>query len=128
VSPGARAAHGAVAYDHRLWVFAGYDGNARLNDMWTIQLDRGQGAAKVWAEVEQTGDQPATVCNFPLTTCGDHMYLFSGQSGAKTSNCLFRFDFKACSWSKIASNYLLSGSSSPPERRSGHIMVIIVNN
>lgn len=29
-----RAAHGAVVYDHKLWIFAGYDGNFRLNDMW----------------------------------------------------------------------------------------------
>lgn len=127
MSPGPRAAHGAVVYDHRLWIFAGYDGNARLNDMWTIQLNAGQHSPKVWTEIEQTGDQPATVCNFPLTTSGDHMYLFSGQSGAKTSNCLFRFDFKTYNWSKIASNYLLSGSNSPPERRSGHIMVVHEN-
>lgn len=33
-----RSAHGAVVYDNKLWIFAGYDGNARLNDMWTISL------------------------------------------------------------------------------------------
>ena len=34
-----RSAHAAVVYDHKLWIFAGYDGNARLNDMWNIQLN-----------------------------------------------------------------------------------------
>ncbi len=34
--PVPRAAHSAVVYDHKLWIFAGYDGNARLNDMWNI--------------------------------------------------------------------------------------------
>ena len=34
----ARAAHGAAVYDGKLWIFAGYDGNARLNDMWTVSL------------------------------------------------------------------------------------------
>lgn len=33
-----RSAHGAVVYNNKLWIFAGYDGNARLNDMWTISL------------------------------------------------------------------------------------------
>ena len=33
-----RSAHGAAVYDGKLWIFAGYDGNARLNDMWTISL------------------------------------------------------------------------------------------
>ena len=36
--PVARAAHGAAVYDGKLWIFAGYDGNARLNDMWTMSL------------------------------------------------------------------------------------------
>jgi len=35
--PVPRSAHAAVVYDHKLWIFAGYDGNARLNDMWNIQ-------------------------------------------------------------------------------------------
>lgn len=33
-----RSAHGAAVYDGKLWIFAGYDGDARLNDMWTISL------------------------------------------------------------------------------------------
>lgn len=37
-TPVARSAHGAAVYDNKLWIFAGYDGNARLNDMWTISL------------------------------------------------------------------------------------------
>ncbi len=46
--PVARAAHGAAVYDGKLWIFAGYDGNARLNDMWTISLiDSG----RQWEEV-----------------------------------------------------------------------------
>ena len=74
-------------------------------------------------KVEQSGDQPSTVCNSPLAVVNDSMYLFSGQSGAKTSNYLFKFDFKTFSWSKISSNYILRGTSAPPERRSGHVMV-----
>lgn len=33
-----RSAHGAAVHGGKLWIFAGYDGNARLNDMWTISL------------------------------------------------------------------------------------------
>lgn len=36
--PVPRSAHGAAVYNDKLWIFAGYDGNARLNDMWTINL------------------------------------------------------------------------------------------
>lgn len=37
-TPVPRSAHGAAVFDGKLWIFAGYDGNARLNDMWTISL------------------------------------------------------------------------------------------
>ena len=47
-TPVARAAHGAAVYDGKLWIFAGYDGNARLNDMWTISLI---GENRYWEEV-----------------------------------------------------------------------------
>ena len=97
VKPVPRAAHGSVVYDNKLWIFAGYDGNFRLNDMWSIPLNTPQNANKIWTEVEQTGDLPSTVCNFSLAVIHDSMYLFSGQSGAKTSNLLFKFDFKT-SW------------------------------
>jgi hypothetical protein len=66
--PVARSAHGAAVYDGKLWIFAGYDGNARLNDMWTISLLGGSAAAggggvellgggggRVWEEVVQAG-------------------------------------------------------------------------
>ena len=46
--PVARAAHGAAVYGGKLWIFAGYDGNARLNDMWTVAL---LGDIKGWEEV-----------------------------------------------------------------------------
>ena len=46
--PVPRAAHGAAVYDRKMWIFAGYDGNARLNDMWTVSLE---GDSKQWEEV-----------------------------------------------------------------------------
>ena len=94
--PVPRAAHGSVIYDNKLYIFAGYDGNFRLNDMWSIPLNT-QISSKIWIEVEQTGDIPPTSCNFSLAVIQDFCYLFSGQSGAKTSNLLFKFDFKT-SW------------------------------
>ncbi len=89
--PSPRAAHGAVVYNDKLWIFAGY-GNLRLNDMWFIQLNNAN--LKSWKEIEQKGSQPPTVCNFTFAVVQDAMYTFSGQSGNKTSNTLFKFDFK----------------------------------
>uniref|UniRef100_A0A0L8HE46 BTB domain-containing protein n=1 Tax=Octopus bimaculoides TaxID=37653 RepID=A0A0L8HE46_OCTBM len=118
--PVARAAHGAAVYDQKLWIFAGYDGNARLNDMWTISLE---GDCKQWLQVNQTGNIPPTCCNFALAVARDSMFVFSGQSGAKITNNLFQFRFDQNQWTIISTEHILRGAPPPPEKRYGHTMV-----
>jgi len=120
--PVARAAHGACVYDSKLWIFAGYDGNSRLNDMWTVSLTP---RSLHWEEVAQEGhgDSPPTCCNFPVAVARDSMFVFSGQSGAKTTNNLFQFHFRDRRWTRISTEHILRGTSAPPERRYGHTMV-----
>ncbi|XP_028136703.1 leucine-zipper-like transcriptional regulator 1 [Diabrotica virgifera virgifera] len=119
-TPVPRSAHGAAIFDNRLWIFAGYDGNARLNDMWTIPLF---GEAKSWEEVDQKGECPPTCCNFPVAVARDCMFVFSGQSGAKITNSLFQFSFKEKTWTRISTEHILRGAPAPPARRYGHTMV-----
>ncbi|XP_078083009.1 leucine-zipper-like transcriptional regulator 1 isoform X1 [Mustelus asterias] len=119
--PVARSAHGATVYSDKLWIFAGYDGNARLNDMWTIGLQDREMAC--WDEIEQSGEIPPSCCNFPVAVCKDKMFVFSGQSGAKITNNLFQFEFKEKVWTRIPTEHLLRGSPPPPQRRYGHTMV-----
>uniref|UniRef100_A0A665X383 BTB domain-containing protein n=1 Tax=Echeneis naucrates TaxID=173247 RepID=A0A665X383_ECHNA len=114
--PVARSAHGATVYSDKLWIFAGYDGNARLNDMWTVSLQDREHAC--WEEIDQSGEIPPSCCNFPVAVCRDKMFVFSGQSGAKITNNLFQFE-----WTRIPTEHLLRGSPPPPQRRYGHTMV-----
>ena len=118
--PPARSAHGAAIYQNKLWIFAGYDGNARLNDMWAIDLTS---STPQWEKIDQSGDSPPTCCNFPVAVVGDSMYVFSGQSGAKITNNMYEFKFLEESWSRIPTEHLLKGDTSPPQRRYGHSMV-----
>ncbi|XP_026672159.1 leucine-zipper-like transcriptional regulator 1 isoform X2 [Ceratina calcarata] len=120
-TPVARSAHGAAVYDNKLWIFAGYDGNARLNDMWTISLLPGE--SRVWEEVVQSGDCPPTCCNFPVAVARESMFVFSGQSGAKITNSLFQFHFREKRWTRISTEHILRGAPPPPPRRYGHTMV-----
>ncbi len=92
--PVPRSAHGTAVYEGKLYVFAGYDGNARLNDMWQISLVPGTSDGRQWSEVHYTGESPPTCCNFPVAVAHDSMFVFSGQSGAKITNSLFQFHFK----------------------------------
>ncbi|KAF4516879.1 hypothetical protein B566_EDAN011223 [Ephemera danica] len=119
-TPVPRSAHGAAVFEGKLWIFAGYDGNARLNDMWTISLQPGE--TRCWEKVEQQGDCPPTCCNFPVSVARDSMFVFSGQSGAKITNSLFQFHFKE-NWTRISTEHLLRGAPPPPARRYGHTMV-----
>jgi len=118
--PVARSAHGAVVYKNCMWLFAGYDGNARLNDMWNICLSDPNPS---WTEVQQIGKRPPTCCNFPVAVAKDSMFVFSGQSGAKITNDLFQFHFIDRKWTRITTEHLLKGTSPPPSRRYGHTMV-----
>ncbi len=118
--PPARSAHGAVIYDHHLWIYAGYDGHTRLNDMWRIDLIS---PSPKWEEITQTGDSPPTCCNFPVAVIDNDMFVFSGQSGAKITNNLYQFNFNNRVWVRIRTEHLLRGSPSPPQRRYGHTMV-----
>ncbi|KAL6257700.1 hypothetical protein P5V15_011280 [Pogonomyrmex californicus] len=121
VTPVPRSAHGTAVYDNKLWIFAGYDGNARLNDMWTISLLPGD--YKTWEEVVQIGERPPTCCNFPVAVARESMFVFSGQSGARTTNSLFQFHFKERRWTRISTEHILRGAPPPPARRYGHTMV-----
>ncbi|XP_072757847.1 leucine-zipper-like transcriptional regulator 1 [Anoplolepis gracilipes] len=120
-TPVPRSAHGAAVYDNKLWIFAGYDGNARLNDMWTISLLPGD--LKAWKEIIPTGERPPTCCNFPVAVARESMFVFSGQSGARTTNSLFQFHFKEKRWTRISTEHILRGAPPPPARRYGHTMV-----
>ena len=68
--PVARSAHGAAVYEGKLWIFAGYDGNARLNDMWTVSLVGGSASeAGTWEEVEDTSRGSSNCSQTPSETC-----------------------------------------------------------
>uniref|UniRef100_A0A8C6YNI9 Leucine zipper like post translational regulator 1 n=1 Tax=Nothoprocta perdicaria TaxID=30464 RepID=A0A8C6YNI9_NOTPE len=133
--PVARSAHGATVYSDKLWIFAGYDGNARLNDMWTIGLQDRE--LTCWEEIEQSGEIPPSCCNFPVAVCKDKMFVFSGQMWTiKSCDIHILLDYSkpnaqsnallhvSClSWTRIPTEHLLRGSPPPPQRRYGHTMV-----
>ncbi|RVE54016.1 hypothetical protein evm_001419 [Chilo suppressalis] len=118
--PVPRSAHGAAVYDDKLWIFAGYDGNARLNDMWTTNL---LGETHQWEKIEQKGQCPPTCCNFPVAVSRGKMFVFSGQSGAKITNALFQFDFETHTWTRVCTEHLLRCAGPAPARRYGHVML-----
>uniref|UniRef100_A0A673IBP3 Leucine-zipper-like transcriptional regulator 1 n=1 Tax=Sinocyclocheilus rhinocerous TaxID=307959 RepID=A0A673IBP3_9TELE len=110
----ARSAHGATVYNDKLWIFAGYDGNAR-------QVYYSYLYTALNVNIYHVG--LFLIYRFLLAVCQDKMFVFSGQSGAKITNNLFQFEFKGHIWTRIPTEHLLRGSPPPPQRRYGHTMV-----
>ncbi|XP_030416914.1 leucine-zipper-like transcriptional regulator 1 isoform X7 [Gopherus flavomarginatus] len=83
--PVARSAHGATVYSDKLWIFAGYDGNARLNDMWTIGLQDRE--LTCWEEVAhpEVAERVAAPEEAPSFS--------SEERGLKKSRDVFGLDF-----------------------------------
>ena len=117
--PVPRSAHGAAVYQKWLYIFAGYDGNARLSDMWRIALPNSSdpNAIPQWEQVDCLGDSPPTCCNFPVAVARDSLYVFSGQTGIVNTNSLYRFDFASSTWTRISTEHIIQDSPNPPIRR-----------
>ena len=139
ICPVARSAHGAAVFDGNLYIFAGYDGNARLKDMWKISLTSVNASPtqikdvtsppslnqkkQCWERIEQFGQSPPTCCNFPVAVSRGSMFVFSGQTGAEVTNSLFQFHFESQTWKRISTEHILRDAPNPPIRRYGHSMV-----
>lgn len=76
--PCARAAHGSAVWNDRLYVFGGYDGNARLNDLWYVALAPPCSTRASWCQVLQDGLGPPPTCNFACAVARDSLFVFSG--------------------------------------------------
>lgn len=91
-APKARSGHAAVLYKDSMYVFGGYDGSARLNDLYTLNL-----STKEWKEIKPSGEIPTPRMNLCCEVLGDHFYIFAGHSGSTSSNDFFKFHFgKSC--------------------------------
>ncbi|PAA55362.1 hypothetical protein BOX15_Mlig010006g2, partial [Macrostomum lignano] len=125
--PVPRTAHCAFVYNGRMWIYAGYDGNRRLNDLWNTPVPSSYGASPMavhfWEEAQQMGAQPPPLCNFSLTVCRDTLFVFSGESGSKSSNKLYQYDFSSSHWSVINRDNVLGCVAPAPEKVFGHSML-----
>jgi len=100
-----------------MYVFGGYDGSARLNDIVRLDLE-----SLKWTIVETTGKPPSSRCNFSSSVVGNCMYIFAGHSGAATTSDLFEFNFDTGNWRQVDTL-----GESPP-KRLGHSSVFHQGN
>jgi N-acetylneuraminic acid mutarotase len=92
-----------VIYEKQLFVFAGYDGKIRFNDLHTVSVETFE-----WRKREPSGSLPITRFGHTASVYNDAMYVFGGWDGHDTLDDLYAYSFDANIWYEIRR---ISGSS-----------------
>ncbi|PIO23959.1 hypothetical protein AB205_0145700, partial [Aquarana catesbeiana] len=87
--PVARSAHGATVYNDKLWIFAGYDGNASWMRIPTEHLLRG------------SPPPPQRRYGHTMVAFDRHLYVFGGAADNTLPNELHCYDVDSQSWEVI---------------------------
>jgi N-acetylneuraminic acid mutarotase len=112
--PRARSLHCGVTLNNSLFIFGGFDGSARLND-----LHRFDFSSSVWTHVvPANGLAPSPRDRLAATTHKDSIYIFGGFDGTSRVSDLWKFDTSRTAWSLID-----PVSGTPPSARHSHSAV-----
>lgn len=118
--PPPRANHSSSIIKDKLYIFGGWDGSKRLNDLFMFQI-----STFTWSQVEVVGESPAPRAGMELCNVNDKLYLFGGSGPhAYCFNDLYTFDPKSSSWEHC--NNILDAENNPnPNARAGHSMTLV---
>eukprot|EP00924_Labyrinthula_sp_SR-Ha-C_P004890 maker-scaffold_1-snap-gene-15.40-mRNA-1 protein AED:0.26 eAED:0.26 QI:0/0/0/1/0/0/3/0/526 len=92
--PSPRTDHTLVHYHGKLYIFGGYDGRLRLNDLFEFDLD-----SLVWTKLAQNNSYvPVSRFGHTAVVDNDDMYVFGGWDGHETLNSMWRYSFLSDLW------------------------------
>lgn len=99
VMPKQRSLHSGVVIGDSFFVFGGYDGSSRLNE-----LHRFDFPSSAWSHVIPSGGSaPSPRDRLAACALQQSMYIFGGYDGTNRVNDLWRFDVSRNAWSCIDS-------------------------
>lgn len=78
--PSPRANHGATLWQSTLFVFGGWDGTKRLNDIHLLDIEN-----LVWTTANVVGNLPHPRAGMTFMTSRDRLYCFGGSSPGQSS-------------------------------------------
>ena len=107
--PEARTDHIMTLFDHSMYIFGGYDGHNRYQNMYKYDLKKNTG----WELIAATGDLPSPRFGHSASVhvASKQLLLFGGWDGKETLNDLYSFSFTTKIWKKITTT-----GASPPHR------------
>lgn len=118
--PGPRSGAASVVFEDSLYVFGGYGGNGRLDDLWAFSF-----VENAWKELRTKGPAPAGRENNGAVVYKDSMYIFGGYSGTYWLNDFSRLNFRkqpnrdTLEWSAV-----LPRTGSTPSTRFGYVSAV----
>ena len=113
--PSPRSGATSVLLNQHLYVFGGYSGVGRLNDVWKLDLQ-----TYSWSQVECKGLIPGGRESNGAFSCGNRVMIFGGYSGTAWLNDSHYFELSdpnSGTWSPVT---LSPGSGPPPSPRFGY--------
>lgn len=93
--PAPRDRHSAVVYGHSFYVFGGFDGSSRVNDLHEYDL-----FLHKWRNIPSNGSEPSPRHSHSAVVYGSSMYIFAGYDGGYC-NDLHQFHFQTKAWSPV---------------------------
>jgi len=112
VKPGERSGASSVVYKDALYIFGGYGGSGRLDDIFRFDF-----LSKSWSQVQAQGTTPGGRENNGAVVHGNKMYLFGGYSGFTWLNDFLSFNFDTCQWAPVPSGF----KGTVPSTRFGYV-------
>lgn len=118
LAPVPRSSHSSVSFQDQIFIFGGYDGRLRKQDLYILDVP-----TQRWIKPQIEGLLPSVRYNHSCTNIGHQLYVFGG-SGGNSKNDLWVLDLnqKPYTWSKP--NVL----GSTPSPRYWHTCVSLSKN
>lgn len=118
--PPPRANHSSSIIQHNLYIFGGWDGSKRLNDLFVFSLQD-----FLWSQVVVVGESPAPRAGMELCNVNDKLFLFGGSGPhAFCFNDLYTFDPVTSTW-EHCNNFRNPDINKNPKARAGHSMTLV---
>lgn len=119
--PSARSLHTTSMCNDCMFVFGGFDGVERRNDMYVFNF-----TTKTWRLVDNaTGSPPTPRDRHTSVVYRNCLYIFGGFDGHARTNDLYQFDIETCHWTQILPSTL---ESTIPTPRHSHSAVVYNDN
>jgi leucine-zipper-like transcriptional regulator 1 len=74
-----------------MFVFAGYDGHTRFNDLWKCTL---KNQKFKWRQIHAEGNQPLNRFGHVAVVCHNSMFVIGGWNGHDTMDDIFQYSFR----------------------------------